>query len=426
MTISLTDRGRRSAGHVPAQSDGRPGRSPDDGPAESTVAGLRPHLDRWLADRGGSLIDVRRHLHAHPELSRREHRTAAYLAERLAAAGLRPRLVADGTGVVCEVGSGSRTVALRADLDALPLVDAKDVPYRSTVDGVCHACGHDVHAAVVLGAGLALASLDPDLLPGRVRLIFQPSEESLPPGSLTMIELGALDDVDTIYGLHCDPKIAAGSVGLRSGPLTAAYDAVTVHLTGPGGHTARPHNTVDIVNALGRVVTDVPALLGRRVDPRAGLSMVFGAVHAGVAPNAIPREGTATGTVRVLDRESWAAAPALVTELVHQVVAPSGAQASIDYVRGVPPVMNDPRATAMLRAGATAALGLDAVVDTPQSMGGEDFAWYTETIAGAMARLGVGRPGESLDLHQPNFDVDERAIAVGVRLLVHTALAALS
>jgi amidohydrolase len=397
------------------------------------TSAYRTHLDRWLAANGAGLIGLRRHLHAHPELSGEEHGTAAFLAERLAEAGLEPRMLPAGNGLVCDIGADGGPaepdevgpmVALRADLDALPLPDTKDVPYRSTVDGVCHACGHDVHVTVVLGAGLALAATGD--LPGRVRLILQPKEEVFPSGAPDMIAAGALDGVSAIYAVHCDPKIGAGVVGLRFGPLTAAADAIRVDLSGPGGHTARPHNTADLVNALGRVVTEVPALLARRVDPRAGLSLVFGAVQAGRAANAIPQTGYAAGTVRVLDRDAWQAAPDLITRLVHEVVAPTGATAEVHYTRGVPPVVNEPRATALLAAACGDALGRDALVDTPQSMGGEDFAWYLDHVPGAMARLGVGRPGEQLDLHQGSFDVDERAIAAGVRLLSHGVLAALS
>lgn len=384
------------------------------------------HVDRWLADHGESLIQVRRYLHAHPELSGAEHATAAMLAERLVAAGLEPRLIPNGNGVIVDIGSGpGPIVALRADLDALPLPDMKDVPYRSTVDGVCHACGHDVHATVVLGAGLVLASLG-SALPGRVRLLLQPSEETFPSGALEVIAANALTDVGQIFAVHCDPRLLAGFVGLRTGPLTAAADMVRVRLSGPGGHTARPHLTADLVGALGRVVTEVPAQLARRVDPRAGLSLVFGAVHAGVAANAIPQQGSASGTVRVLDKAAWEVAPKLIEQLVHEVVAPTGAVAEVEYTRGVPPVVNEAGAVSIFASAATAALGPESVADTPQSMGGEDFSWYLEHVPGAMARLGVGRPGEALDLHQGTFDVDERAIGYGVRLLVHTALRALA
>ncbi|GAA4204600.1 amidohydrolase [Actinocatenispora rupis] len=393
-------------------------------PAADSLPAL---LDGWLASHHGELVAIRRHLHAHPDLSGEEHPTAAYLSGILAGAGLEPRLLPAGNGVICEVGSGDPVVALRGDIDALPMTDVKDVPYRSTVDGVTHACGHDVHATVVAGAGLALAELAAaGQLPGTVRLLLQPSEERFPSGAPQVVAAGGLADARAVFAFHCDPKLPTGMIGVRSGPLTAAADMLEVRLSGTGGHTARPHLTADVVNALARVVVDVPALLTRRADPRAGLSVVFGAVHAGQAPNAIPREGVARATVRVLDRDAWGDAPELIDQLVRDAVAGTGADVEVDYTRGVPPVVNDRAATAVFGAAAAAALGPDHVVEAPISMGGEDFAWYLEHVPGAMARLGVGRPGEQLDLHQPNFDVDEQAIAHGVRVLVHTALAALA
>ena len=200
-----------------------------------------------------------------------------------------------------------------------------------------------------------------------------------------------------------------------------------MRLTGNGGHTARPHLTADLVHALGRVVVDVPTLLGRRLDPRAAVSLVFGAVRAGDAGNAIPQEGHAKGTIRVLDRDAWLVLPELLPQLVSAAVAGTGVQATVDYVRGVPPVVNDRAATGLIAGAAVAALGPDHVVEAEVSMGGEDFAFYLDQVPGAMIRLGVGRPdGVPADLHQSGFDVDERAIEHGVRVFVHTALAAVS
>lgn len=404
------------------------------GPAEvwpETPPGADPlpgQLDRWLASRSAELVAVRRHLHAHPELSHQEFETAALVARELEAAGLEPRLLPNGNGVICDVGSGDRVVALRADLDALPIQEVKDVEYRSTVPGVTHACGHDVHTTILLGVGLALAQLDADgELPGRVRLLFQPAEETTPSGAPEMISNGALKDVAAVFGLHCAPQLPTGMVGVRSGPFTAATDKVEITLTGPGGHTARPHLTVDLVHALGRLVVDVPALLDRRVDPRAGVSMVFGAVQAGEAANAIPATGTARATVRVLNRDAWRSAPELVTGLVQHVVAATGASAAVEYTRGVPPVINDRMATAVIAGAAGAALGADRVTEAEISMGGEDFAFYLEQVPGAMIRLGTGIAGaEPMDIHQASFDVDERAIGHGVRVMMHTALACLA
>jgi amidohydrolase len=390
---------------------------------------LPGQLDRWLATRGAELVAVRRHLHAHPEPSHREFETAALIARELSVAGLSPRLLPKGNGVVCDVGTGDRVIAFRADLDALPLQDAKDVPYRSTVPGAAHACGHDVHTTVLLGLGLALARLaDGGELPGRIRLIFQPAEESVPSGAPEVIAAGALKDVAAIFALHCYPQLPAGLVGVRSGPFTAAADTVAVKVTGSGGHTARPHLTADLVHALGRVIVDVPSLLGRRVDPRAGVSLVWGAVHAGEAFNAIPGAGEVRGTVRILSRDAWRTAPELITKLIEDVVAPTGAQVEVAYRRGVPPVINDRMAAAVIAGAAGAALGADRVVEAEISMGGEDFAFYLDHVPGAMIRLGTGLPGDEVrhDLHQGDFDVDERCIGYGVRVMVHTALAALA
>ena len=211
------------------------------------------------------------------------------------------------------------------------------------------------------------------------------------------------------------------------GPITGSADHVEVRLTGPGGHTARPHLTADLVFALGKVVTEVPAVLSRRVDPRAGLSVVWGHVSAGSAPNAIPREGRVGGTVRALDAGVWELAPRVVEEAIRATVAPYGVGCEVTYTRGVPPVVNDATCTRLLAGAAQSVLGDGSVVDTEQSLGGEDFAWYLAAVPGALARLGVRRPGDpvSHDLHQGAFDVDERAVEVGVRLLAATAVVAL-
>jgi amidohydrolase len=384
--------------------------------------------DAWLAGHEAELSVVRRTLHAHPELGRREYETTALVAGRLEQAGLSPKVLDAGTGLVCDVGPGDGpVVVLRADIDALPLTDEKDVPYRSQVPGVCHACGHDVHTSALLGAGLALAQAA-DRLPGRVRLVFQPAEELMPGGALDVVAQGLVQDAVAIFGLHCDPTLEVGRVGLKTGPITAAADSVEVRLTGPGGHTSRPHNTVDLVHALATVATGLPEALSRLVDPRAGLCLVWGHVSAGLAPNAIPREGLLQGTLRVLDKAAWQSAPDLVRRVVEGLVAPYGARADVRYARGVPPVVNDPAATALLTAAVKAALGPGAAVPTVQSLGGEDFAWYLEHVPGAMARLGVKPPGleRPVDLHQGLFDVDEAALAVGVRVLVTAAVAALT
>lgn len=389
---------------------------------------LRGELDAFLAGSEQDLIGFRRDLHMHPELAFAEYRTTQRVADRLTSAGLVPSVLPRGTGLICEVGSGDGpTVALRADIDALPVPDEKDVSYSSTVPGVCHACGHDVHTTILLGTSLFLArQAEAGLLPGRVRLIFQPAEE-LPGGALEVMAAGGINGVDRIFGLHCDPRLDVGKVGLKAGPITSACDKVFIRVSGPGGHTARPHLTADLVFALAKILTELPAALSRRVDPRSSLSLVWGRVEAGSVANAIPDEGVAEGTVRCLDEQAWHAAPDMIKGLLESVAGAYGIEADMDYVRGVPPVVNDEVSVQMLAAAAGGVLEDGAAEPTQQSLGGEDFGWYLESIPGAFARLGTRAPGSAhlADIHQGTFDVDEKCIAAGVRFLAATALTAL-
>ncbi|KUN08419.1 N-acyl-L-amino acid amidohydrolase [Streptomyces yokosukanensis] len=377
------------------------------------------------------LVAFRRDLHMHPELGNQEFRTTAAIKERLEQAGLRPRVLAKGTGLVCDIGlaEGERSavplLALRADIDALPIPDTKtDCPYRSTVPDRAHACGHDVHTTVVLGTGLVLADLHrKGLLPRPVRLLFQPAEEVLPGGALDAIADGVLKGVGRILAVHCDPRVDAGKVGLRHGPITSACDRLEIALDGPGGHTARPHLTTDLVTAAARVAVDVPAVIGRRVDARAGLVLTWGRIESGHAPNVIPQHAELSGTVRCLDLEAWREAPDIVHAAIDEVATLHRAKSEITYVRGVPPVVNDKESTELLRRAMAARRGRDSVETTEQSLGGEDYSWYLEHVPGAMARLGVRRPGERTvrDLHQGDFDADEHAITVGVEMFTAAA-----
>ncbi|GAA1591806.1 M20 family metallopeptidase [Kribbella hippodromi] len=371
------------------------------------------------------MVDVRRDLHAHPELGWHEVRTTALLEKRLVEAGLSPRVLPTGTGLICDIGSGDTCVALRADIDALPVPDGVVEPWQSTIDGVAHACGHDVHTSALLGTGLVLAGMARDgQLDRRVRLIFQPAEEVMPGGALGVIAAGGLDGVRRIYGVHCDPRLQVGQVGLRVGALTAAADKLLVYLTGPGGHTSRPHLTADLVYALATLVSQLPAALSRRVDPRAGMSLVWGRITSGSAANAIPSRGEAEGTLRCLDVNAWRLAEELIPALAEQITRPYGVEVDTEVTHGVPPVMNDATAIAVLQNAVHQTLGSSAVAPTDQSLGGEDFAWYLEHVPGAMARLGVRPPtlDTTGDLHTPTFNPSEEAITVATTLLTSTAL----
>ncbi len=392
---------------------------------------LEGELDAFLAGHEPELIEFRRDLHAHPETGYHEYRTTRRIALRLEAAGLKPAILPKGTGLTVDIGAGSAdepVVALRADIDALPINDEKDVPYRSINRGACHACGHDVHTAILLGTGLFLArAAAASALPGKVRLIFQPAEE-VPGGAVDVLAAGGIASVDRIFALHCDPRLDVGKIGTRTGAITAACDKLTVKVTGPGGHTARPHLTADLVYALGKIITELPAALSRRVDPRSSLSLVWGRVSAGSAANAIPDDGMVEGTVRCLDDTAWHEAPELVKALLESVASAYGVVPEIIYQRNVPPTVNEAISTAMFEAAADRVLGPDSITEAPQSLGGEDFAWYLESIPGALARLGTRNPEApgDFDIHQGVFDVDERAIGHGVRLMAATALTAMS
>ncbi len=397
-------------------------------PATAADSDLRPEQEKLITRvvehieaRREELIAWRHDVHAHPELSWQEHRTTALVDSRLSAAGITVRAL-PGSGLLAELGAARpRTrIALRADLDALPVEERTGLSFTSRNEGVCHACGHDVHTVGVLAAGLALAEIEDDLerLGVAVRLIFQPAEESLPGGAQKVMEHHGLKDVDRLLAVHCDPSIDVGTVGLKVGPITAASDSVHVKLTGRGGHTSRPHLTQDLTYALGKVITDVPAALSRRLDPRSGAALVWGAVRSGTAANVIPATGECVGTLRMLDPDLWQTTGTLIEETVHAVVSPYAVKAEVRHVRGVPPVDNDARSVQALRQASAAAVAADSVVATKQSLGGEDLGWYLTEVPGAMARLGTRTPGgETHELHQGDLVVDDDSVLLAARLL---------
>jgi amidohydrolase len=379
---------------------------------------LADAAESWLAAHYEDMIAWRRHFHRHPELGRQEYATTQFVAERLADAGLNPKVLPGGTGLTCDFGPEHQPrIALRADMDALPMAELTGAPYASTVPNIAHACGHDAHTAILLGTALTLASV-PEL-PVGVRLIFQAAEELMPGGAIDAIAAGAITGVSRIFALHCDPRLEVGKVAIRRGPITSAADRIEITLYSPGGHTSRPHLTGDLVYGLGTLITGLPGVLSRRIDPRNSTVLVWGAVNAGVAANAIPQTGVLSGTVRTASRQTWVALEEIVRETVDALLSPLAIEHTLQYRRGVPPVVNEDVSTQIL-TGAIEAIGPDALADTRQSGGGEDFSWYLEEIPGAMARLGVW-PGEGpqLDLHQPTFDLDERALATGLRVMVN-------
>lgn len=384
------------------------------------------------ADRlSDELISFRRDIHSHPEIAWTERRTTRMVTERLERVGVKAVDIGLKTGAIFEISpepqdltSDASFVGLRADIDALPIADNKQVGYASSVPGVSHACGHDVHTTMLVGTGIVLARLrNQGLLRNKVRLLFQPAEESSPGGAPVLIEHGALLDLDEVYALHCDPRTDVGQIAVKRGPITSAADRVRVTLRGPGGHTSRPHLSADIIAALGALATHGPLLLSRRLDPRTGASLIWGAIEAGSAENAIPQEGHIGGTLRTLSVEGWQAARTLVPELLAQIVAPFGVEIEVDLDEGLPPTVNHPSGVARLVDAAQSQIGKGSVVLTEQSLGGEDFSWMLQQVPGAMARLGVRTAGsaEWPDIHRPGFDVDEDCIQYGVEILSRLA-----
>jgi amidohydrolase len=397
-------------------------------PAADADAARRAEIVSLTGALNERLIAIRRDIHAHPEVGHHEHRTTALIVDHLEQAGLIAKVLPVGTGAYCDVLPGgfddsSGLVGLRADIDALTIPDGKTVDYASKNPGVCHACGHDVHTAILLGVGIVLARLrDLDMLPRAVRLIFQPAEESSPGGALNAIEGGVLHDLTEIYALHCDPRTDVGQIALKVGPITSAVDQVNIAVSGAGGHTSRPQLTQDIIGALGALATMTQLLLSRRIDPRSGVSLMWGSLHAGSVANAIPRTGEIVGTLRALDAEGWHLAKQLIPELAAEIVRPFGVEVEVAVTDGVPPAVNHARGVRRLSRAAEEMLGPDSVTTTEQSLGGEDFSWMLQQVPGALGRLGVRTPGETCpDIHQPTFVVDERCIPVGLKVLADVA-----
>lgn len=386
-----------------------------------TTVPVASFVNQWLGRNHDRVVEWRRHLHRSPELSHMEHETTEFLLETLRGFGLHPEALPSTTGLTVDIGpSDEHMIAFRADIDALPLNEVTGLDCASEVPGVMHACGHDMHTTIVLGLAGALAeyvaTYGEDSLGVRVRLIFQPAEEVMDGGATQVIAAGALEGVSRIFAVHCEPKLKTGEIGVRTGPITSASDVVEIILRGTGGHTSRPHLTADLVYAAGLIATQLPGILARRVDPRSGTVVTFGAINGGSTFNAIPQEVRLLGTFRTAEVGVWRKGQALLTELLEQIVAPTGAQMEIRYTKGVPPVTNDDASSAAI-AEAVKAVDPNALREAPQSSGGEDFSWYLEHIPGSMARLGTwnGR-GEKPDLHQPDIIFDERALTVGIRL----------
>lgn len=381
------------------------------------------------------LIETRRHLHAHPEPSREERETSLYLLQQLESAGLTARLGRNGLGVIADVDVGSPEagaprIVLRADIDALRIQDAKQTPYASRHPGLCHACGHDAHSTIVLGAALSAMGMHrrgvgaQSPIPGlRLRFIFQPAEET-GEGGLWMVEQGAVDDCTAILGCHVDPERKLGTVGVRYGVLTANCDEVEVIVEGRGGHAARPQHTQDPIAAAAHLVTSLYQFLPRAVDARSPSVFSIGRLSGGTLPNVIPHRVEVLGSLRTLDRQVRQKLKDRIEAIVHGAKEAGGTTMHLRFFESIDSVINDQHVTAALEAAATTVLGPEGIDLIPHaSMGGEDFSAYLTRIPGAMLRLGTAPPGFSVPfLHAPDFDIDERALALGSRILLRAAI----
>ena len=386
-------------------------------PAPSAVSLPPAELKAQVAAALPELVAIRRHLHAHPELSGNEHQTAALVAGELRGLGWHVQEGVGRTGVLAELGpAGGPTLALRVDMDALPVEERTGLPYASLHQGLMHACGHDIHTTVGLGVARILAPLA-DQLTARVRLLFQPAEETAQ-GAAWMLADGAMDGVEALFGVHVFPSLAAGSIGVRSGSLTAAAGELEVEVLGEGGHGARPHQSTDAIWIAARVVSGLQEAISRRLDALHPVVVSFGRIEGGKAFNVIADHVRLLGTVRCLDLELHAKLPAWIEETVKAICAGYGGEARVRYRCISPPVHNDPELTQLVAGVATELLGCQRVhwLEQP-SLGAEDFAELQRDTPATMFRLGVAGPQGCTPLHSNSFAPDERCLAVGVEVL---------
>ena len=372
------------------------------------------------------MVQIRRHLHAHPELSGHEQQTAAFVAGALHQLGYRVREGVGGVGVVAELGEvGGPCIGLRVDMDALPIEEHTGLDFASQRQGVMHACGHDVHTTVGLGVARLLAPLA-NQLPGRLRLLFQPAEE-IAKGAGWMVKAGALDGVDGVFGVHVYPSLAAGMIGVREGTFTAAADQLVVEIHGESGHGARPHEALDAIWVASQVVTGLQEAVSRRLDPLRPVVISFGSIKGGRVYNVIADRVRLEGTVRCLNAATHRQLASWIVDVIQGIAAVHGAKATVDLKTITPSVVNDPVYTRCLEQAAIAVLGRDKVVNLPEpSLGAEDFAEMLQEVPGCMFRLGVAGKDGCRPLHHGSFNPDEASIATGVSVLAGALLGQLA
>ena len=375
------------------------------------------------------LIEIRRHIHAHPELSGQEYKTAAYVSGVLSSYGFHVQEMVGKTGVVAELegttAPNKNVLAIRTDMDALPIVERTDLSFISKSPGIMHACGHDAHTTFGLGTAMVLAELTQrhrQSFPSTTRFLFQPAEETAQ-GAKWMIDDGVMKDVAAIFGVHVFPSIAAGVIGLRQGALTAAADDLEIVILGESGHGARPHEATDAIWIAAQVITQLQQSISRTINPLHPAVITIGQISGGRAPNVIADQVRLTGTVRSLHADTHALLPDWITKIANDTCLLHGATCTVKYTRRCTSVLNNPDLTNLVAACATEALGRDRIQwIADASMGAEDFANYTDIVPGTMFRLGVGFPGRANHpLHHAQFEIDENALLAGVITMAYSA-----
>ncbi|WP_188398006.1 M20 family metallopeptidase [Sporomusa sp. GT1] len=370
------------------------------------------------------VVAMRRHFRKFPELSGQEYETQKKIISELTAMGLEPRSIA-GTGVLAEItgGKAGRTVAIRADIDALPIQDEIEQPYCSQNAGCCHACGHDGHIAMLLGSAKVFSSIK-DELAGNIRLLFQPSEESFPGGALAMIDEGVLDKVDTIIGAHLWQPLAVGTMGITYGPMMASPDQFTITIKGRGGHGSMPHQTIDPLYVGAQIVLALKTITGNQVNAKELAVLSIGMFKSGDAFNIIPDTAILQGTVRTFAQNIREIIFANIDRICNGICAAAGAAYTLESLYGFPPVINNPQVAQVVATVGEKVLGKTAVIELSPAMVGEDFAYYQQQVPGCFMFIGVGNEAKGLVYphHHPKFDMDERALSHGVEVMVNSAL----
>lgn len=373
----------------------------------------------------------RRYLHQHPELAFEEEQTARYVAERLRRLDIAVETEVAGTGVVGLLHGvrPGKTVLLRADMDALPIEEQNDVPYKSQNPGKMHACGHDAHTAMLLGVARSLSERRQEIN-GTVKFVFQPAEEVPPGGARAMIEAGVLEHphVDAAFGVHIGQDLPLGTVGVTSGPMNAASDRFEVTIQGQGGHAARPHLSIDPVVIASHCILAIQTLASREVDPLAQVVVTIGSLHAGTIANVIPESATMAGTVRTFRPEVRQQIADRLPALIEGVASAMRATAEVGYAFGYPALVNNVAMANLVREVARDVVGEPRLIDRGPSMGGEDMAYFLQEVPGCFFRIGSNNPERGLIYghHHPRFDIDEAALPVGVAMLASVALRYLS